>query len=174
MTDLELLLDWLNDLSQDLRGEIEPLTPEALYWQSHPEASSIGVTVWHVARWMDVLKVRAFQDGPAEEEVWHTRGWRERTGYGQRGFGAVTGYSATDVAAIPQLSANDLLAYLDQTHKALRDYLAALPPDALGQTTPGLGGKHTVYKLIKIEWQHFFGHLGEIQALKAMWERERR
>ncbi len=125
-----------------------------------------------------MLRVRALQDGPAEAEVWHSHGWRERTGYdprgvGNRGFGAVTGYSASDVAAIPQLSAADLLAYLDQTHTALRDYLAVMPPEALQQTAPGLGGKHTFYKLIKIEWQHFFGHLGEIQALKAMWERQR-
>ncbi len=179
MTDVELIVDWLDDLAANMRAEIEPLTLEGLYWQPDAEANSIGVTVWHVARWLDLLKVRILENRPPDDEQWHTRGWRESTGYdprgiGSRGLGAISGYTLEEVAAIPRLSAHDLAAYLDQVCGALRQHLLEMPDGALHEIAPGLGGKYTAYDWIKAVLPGCFGHLGEIQALKAMYARASR
>lgn len=177
MTNIKLITDWLRNLEAGLRHEIEELTVEELSWQPDPEANSIGVTVWHVSRWLDLLTVQALENRPAEEEQWHTRGWAAKTGYdprgvGYKGYGAVTGYIHEEVAAIPVLSAQEQLTYLSQVVDALCARLDSLPEGALYGPTPGLGGRNTVYTWIKTLLPGGIGHLGEIAALKAMQSRK--
>jgi DinB superfamily len=174
----ELYADLIASLVEGTRGEVEKLSPQELAWQPDAEGNSIGVTVWHVARWLDVV-ARVFQEKPAEDELWLTQGWAKRTGYnprgvGYRGLGALTGYTQQEVAAIPTLSAEELLAYLDQASGALRAYLLALPSfEALLQPVPGWGKETPVTKdqLLKVVFMGCAGHLGEIKALKAMMKR---
>jgi uncharacterized damage-inducible protein DinB len=87
MTDLELLAELIEELARDLRLEIEPLPAEELNWNPGIQANSIGVTLWHMARGMDFLAIRVLQSKPAEEEQWHTNGWRVKTGYDPGGVG---------------------------------------------------------------------------------------
>jgi|GEM_PF-881924 len=179
MTDVELLVDWIDDFASKMRREVGPLTHEELYWQPDAEANSIGVTVWHVSRWLDLLTVRALENRPPDDEQWHTRGWLDKTGYDPRGvgyggLGAITGYTLEEVAAIPRLSSDDLLAYLDQVCEALREHLLAMPAGALHDIAPGLGGKYTPYDWLKMLMPGCYGHLGEIQALRAMHARSLR
>src|SRR5260370_30284396 len=104
------------------------LSPTELAWRPDAQGNSIGVTVWHYSRWLDLLVVRFLQNRSAGEEQWHTQGWATRTGYDPRGIGfaglgAITGYTQEEVAAIPQMSGEELLAYLDQACTVLRQYL---------------------------------------------------
>ena len=94
MQGTELYADLIAWLAEGMRGEVEKLSPQELDWQPDAEGNSIGVTVWHVARWLDVVP-RLFQEKPPEDELWLTQGWAERTGYnpqciGYRGLGALT------------------------------------------------------------------------------------
>jgi len=84
------------------------------------------------------------------------------------GLGAVTGYTWEEVQAIPSLSAEELLAYLDQACHALSQHLLTMSPEALHQSVPGLGDQRTAYEWVKPVLKGCLGHLGEIQALKAM------
>ena len=176
MTDVEMLVDWIALLEGQMRDEIAELGPEMLAWQPDPGANSIGVTAWHVARWLDVLTVQVLENRPAAEEYWHTDGWTARTGYdprgcGRNGLGNVTGYTLDEVRAIPALAADELLAYLDRVCRALRARLTSLGSDALYQPAPGRGGKYTPYQWIQSLLPGCFGHVGEIQALKGLRER---
>lgn len=176
MTDSEVLIDLMSEVGKEIRGEISDMTAEELAWQPDPQANSIGVTVWHVARWLDVLAVRILGTGSAEDELWHTQGWAERTGYDPRGIGAgglgnVTGYTLEEVAAIPPMSATDLLAYLDSTIEAVNGRIAAMPEGALREKVPGIGKSRTAYGWIKLLLKGCMGHVGEIQTLKSMHER---
>jgi hypothetical protein len=174
----ELYADLIASLVEGTHGEVKDLSPQELAWQPDAEGNSIGVTVWHVSRWFDVA-TRVFQEKPAEDELWLTQGWAERTGYdprgiGYRGLGALTGYTQQEVAAIPTLSAEDVLAYLDQASGALRAYLLALPSfEALHEPLPAWSEKVPVNKeqLLKTVFMGCTGHLGEIKALKAMIKR---
>lgn len=178
MQGTELYADLIASLAEGMHSEVEKLTSQELDWQPDAEGNSIGVTVWHVSRWLDVT-ARVFQEKSPEEELWLTQGWAEHTGYnpqgiGYRGLGALTGYTQQEVAAIPHLSAADSLVYLDQSAEALRTYLLALPSfEALEQPVPGWGRETPVKKqdLLKVVFMGVTGHLGEIKALKAMMSR---
>ncbi|MEM7347498.1 MAG: DinB family protein, partial [Chloroflexota bacterium] len=165
-----------SDFTEDMHQEITDLAPDVLAWQPDPEANSIGVTLWHVSRWLDLITVRAIQNRPPEEEQWHTQGWTEKTGYdprgvGLNGFGAITGYSLAEVKAVPKLTAPDLLGYLDQVSGALQDQLRTISTGTLHQPSPGLDGSRTIYNWVKPILKGCFRHAGEIQALKALQSR---
>src|SRR5688572_11470688 len=98
MTDQEVLLDLLQNFIEALRRTIGDLSLEALRWQPGPEANNIAVTVWHVSRAFDLLKVRVLENEGSEAEQWFTEGWEARTGYDPRGigiggFGNLSGYT---------------------------------------------------------------------------------
>src|SRR5687767_10012777 len=87
VNDADLLAEWIDDIARDTRSEIEVLAPEVLNWQPDPDANSIGLTVWHYTRWLDLLSVRVFDNRAQHEEQWFMQGWAHRTGYDPTGHG---------------------------------------------------------------------------------------
>jgi ketosteroid isomerase-like protein len=173
MTDRAVLADLVVDLTAGIHQAVTGLSVQELRWRPDAEGNSIGITVWHIDRGLDVLKVRFLEHQQALAEQWHTKGWAEKTGYdphgiGTGGLGILTGYTQEDVAAIPELTADDLLAYLDQAAEALRQCLLSLPETALAQSIVAMGESLTAYQLIKGILLGCVGHLGEIEALKAL------
>lgn len=173
MTDLELLVDLVDDLTRGIHKQVSGLSHKELTWRPDIEGNSIGVTVWHISRGLDVLKVRFLEQRQALEEQWYTQGWARQTAYDPRGIGTgglgiLSGYTQEEVSAIPVLSAEELLAYLDQVSDALRQYLLSLPEGALSQPTTFAGERLTAYQVIKEIVLGCVGHLGEIEALKAL------
>lgn len=178
MTDVELLASWLDDLSRGVHRALDKMSPAQLAWQPDSEANSIGVTVWHMARWLDALATLALANCDAREQVWFGRGWAEKTKYdprgiGSLGLGAVTGYSLQEVKAIPALAADQLLEYFDQALQTLKPKILALTPSDFAQPATALGEKEprAIYYWIRAITQGCFAHIGEIQALKAMYDR---
>ena len=173
MTDLELLADLVDELTKGIHKAVSGLSHEELIWRPDAEGNSIGVTVWHMSRGLDVLKVRFLEQQQALAEQWRTQGWGKQTGYDPRGIGTgglgiLSGYTQEEVAAIPVLTAEQLLAYLDQVSDALRQYLLSLPEGALSRPTMFVGERLTAYQVIKEIVLGCVGHLGEIEALKAL------
>lgn len=156
----------LAELVVDLRAGIErqlARTPEpALHWRPAREMNSIGDTVWHVARWLDLCDAWLRNAAP-ETERWIADGWAERTGYDPRGvgtdgLGVVSGYTFAEVEAIPKLRADQLTAYLGSVCDAIAPRLRAAD-DASAKRYVGV-----------IEGS--LGHLGEIAALRTLYERQ--
>ncbi len=179
MQDNELLAEWVNDLARDVRREIGRMSHANLYWQADPEANSVGITVWHISRTLDLLDARVLHNRQPEDEQWVTRGWSEKTGYdprgiGYRGFGAITGYTPDQVKRVPAMSVDDLLTYLDQACSTLASSLCAVSTEALHQPAPLFKGERTIYEWIKPILKGSLGHVGEIQTLKAMQQRAAR
>jgi hypothetical protein len=168
-TTAEALVEWCRDLEEELVARLERMSDEDLRWSPHPDANNAGVTVWHVARWIDFLGTRAFTGSPAADDLWHREGWKDRTGYepdgiGFLGVGALTGYTPEEMRAVPALSAVDLAAYLGQSIAALVDRIGELGEAVL---EPGPLG-YSPYQLISGTLQGSFGHVGEIDALVAL------
>jgi hypothetical protein len=174
MTDVDLLAELLDDLARDLRSVVEPLTAAELAWQPGPQANSIGVTLWHIARGLDLLATRVCQAKPAGEELWHTRGWRERTGYDPRGigyggWGVLTGYSWAEVEALPEMTVAELLQYLEESCTVLTGEVRRLTPESVRDPAPGLlDGKLSYYQWLKSFYKGFQAHVGEILAIQAL------
>lgn len=180
MQDVELYADLISSLAHWAHMEVEGLSEEELTWQPDAQANTIAVTVWHFSRWLDVT-ARILQGKPRREELWLTHGWAERTGYnpqgiGYQGLGVVTGYTLEEVAAVPLLSAQDLLVYLDEVCKVLGGYLRSLSSaEVLHQLLPSTADQAPLTKqqLLQTVFMGACGHMGEIEALKAMMKRTR-
>lgn len=175
MQDVELYADLLVALSKWAHLEAEGLSTEELAWQPDAEGNNIAVTIWHFSRWLDVT-ARFLQGTSPGEELWLTRGWAERTGYnpqgkGSRGLGVVTGYTLQEVTEIPLLSAQELLIYLDQVCETLILFLRALPSSEPLRRPIFENDPLTKQQLLQEVFMGSCGHMGEIEALKAMMKR---
>jgi hypothetical protein len=171
--DVAVLLDLIDLLVADVRHEVEDVTPDAVDWQPDPRANSIGLTLWHVTRWLDVLATQVFEGLPSSDEQWDVGGWVARTGYdpggvGDLGIGALTGYTWEEVEQVPRLTGPELLEYFEQAAGALSAAVAATTTEELHQVTDALGGERTRYAWLRSVLAGALGHLGEIRAMKAM------
>ncbi len=166
MRDTELMAKWFEDVGARVREQLKSLEEDALEWRADNRGNNVRETVWHMARWIDVL-ARILGGAQPATERWFTDGWAQRTGYdprgiGDGGLGALTGYTFEEVLAIPRLTTTDLVRYLDSVIGPFAQRLRALPDDedtarAVRRATGILQG--------------CLAHLGEIDALLAIRER---
>jgi hypothetical protein len=158
----EMLAEWVADLRSALERQLGRTPEAALHWRPAREMNSIGDTVWHVARWLDLVAMW-LQSGSPERQHWIADGWAERTGYDPRGvgtdgLGAISGYTFAEVEAIPALRGDQL-----------RQYLAAVCDDVIPRLRAADDAAAQRYKGVI---QGTFGHLGEIAALRTLYERQ--
>ena len=152
------------------------MSQDALEWRPDAEANSIALTVWHIARALDWLGVTVLGGQPPEDQIWYAMGWAERTGYdprghGSHGTGTLGGYTQAEVKEVPLLPADQLLAYLDQASDALHQHLASLTAAGLDQPAPGYPSARSAYPCVSTALMDLTEHLGEIKAIKCMWQR---
>ena len=168
-------------LQRGTLARLKKVPADALYWQPHRESNSIGVTVWHYTRWWDFFGRVALVSGPVEDQHWFRDGWLERTGYDTRGkppdgFGLLTGYSVEEMLAVPHLSAEDLAAYhtasTDSAMRAIESETVDTLQQMLKVGEGDSGGLRYVQILGLALGSH--RHLGEIDALAALFERKTR
>jgi hypothetical protein len=172
----EVLRDLLETQQKAVNNELGALSADALNWRPDAAANSIGITIWHLGRVADFVLSHRLEGRAVEEQRWFCSGWAEKTGYDPRGIGAggmgiLTGYSQEEVAALPPMGGDDLLAYHHEAYTALLAHLADLPEEALDGPVPGEGQQRSVYFWYRVVLLDAMRHLGEMQALKAMWER---
>ena len=182
MNHKDVLIDMLQHFAFGLHRTIKDLPKEALQWQPDLEANNIAVTVWHICRALDLLKVKILENLPDQEQLWYARGWASKTNYdptglGIAGFGNLAGYTLEQVKEIPILSAGESLEYFNQVYDALNDYLAQLKLEALEKPPigwPAAAGEspEKVYEVLFMFLMDTREHLGEIKAIKAMWNRK--
>ena len=72
------------------------------------------------------------------------------------------------MAAIPFLDADEQLTYLDQVVEALCHRLLSLQEGALDQPIMAAGRERSAYQWIRMLLMGCAGHVGEIEALKAL------
>ncbi len=178
----DVMVDVLQHFSFGLHRTIKDLSKDALQWQPDSEANNIGVTVWHICRALDLLKVKILENQPDQKQLWYAMGWASKTNYdpqglGIGGFGNLSGYTLEQVKEVPILSAEESLEYFDQVYGALSDYLINMNFEALEQPPngwPSAAGEspESVYIVLIMFLMDAREHLGEIKAIKAMWNRK--
>ena len=166
MRDTELMAKWFEDVGVRVRDRLQGLDEDALEWRADDLGNNVRETVWHMARWIDVL-TRILGGTQPSTERWFTDGWAQRTSYdprgiGDDGLGALTGYTFQEVLAIPHLTATDLVRYLDSVIGPLAQRLRTLPDEE--------AAARAVRRATGI-LQGCFGHIGEIDALLAIRQR---
>jgi hypothetical protein len=166
MRDTELMAKWFEDVGARVREQLKNLEQDALEWRADDRGNNVRETVWHMARWIDLL-TRVLDGTQPSTERWFTDGWAQRTGYdprgiGDSGLGTMTGYTFEEVLKVPRLDATELIRYLDSVVGPLAQRLRELPDDD--------GAARSVRRVTGI-LQGCFAHLGEIDALLAIRER---
>jgi hypothetical protein len=179
MSKKEVLLELLDDNRRRIHLLLEEKETDFLYWSPDGEANNIAVTLWHAARVHDVFLVQHILGKPAEDEVWIQSGWAEKADYdprglGTNGWGMVTGYSPEEVSRIPRMSPDLLLGYFDEIAACLRVYLEETSEELLQQDSIGFEGKQSNYFWIRHPLFDLTRHVGEMLAIKAMWDRRLR
>ena len=183
MNHKDVLTDILQHFAFGLHRTITGLPKEALQWQPDLEANNISVTVWHICRALDVLKVKILENQPDQRQLWYAKGWASRTNYdpqglGIGGFGNLSGYTLAQVKDVPILSTDEALEYFDQVYEALNDCLTNMNIETLEQPPigwPSAAGEspESVYVVLIMFLMDTREHLGEIKTIKAMWNRKR-
>jgi hypothetical protein len=172
----DVLIDLLEDNCRRLHRALGRMSDECIFWDPEPDANNIVVTIWHMARMMDVFLTQNARGDLPGEDIWFRLGWAERTGYdprglGQNGWGMLTGYTREEVGAMPPMTSEQVLGYLDAVYDAVKDYLAGISEEKL--LTPGAGfeGKYSKYQCIQMALMDNVRHLGEIFAIESSWKR---
>src|SRR5438093_5808559 len=137
---------WFEDVGTRVRDRLQRLDEDALEWRADDRGNNIRETVWHMARWIDVL-TRLLGGTQPSTERWFTDGWAD---------------TFQEVLAIPRLSASELLRYVDSVIAPIAQRLRGLPDDE--------SAAKAVRRATGI-MQGCFGHIGEIDALLAIRER---
>src|SRR4029079_3267515 len=166
MRDTELMAKWFENVGARVREQIGSLDEDALEWRADDRGNNVRETVWHMARWIDLL-TRVLDGTQPSTERWFSDGWAQRTRYdprgiGDSGLGTMTGYTFEEVLKIPRLDATELIRYLDSVVGPLAQRLRAVPDDE--------AAARSVRRVTGI-LQGCFSHLGEIDALLAIRER---
>jgi len=172
----EVMVTILEDNRRRLKRAVGGLDDDALYWQPDPQSNSIGVTLWHMGRLLDVFLTQLVKGEPAENEQWFSQGWAERTGYdprgiGRSGWGSLNDYTAAEVAQIPRLAVGQLLEHLDQVYDGVRTFIESTTMKDLTAAAPSFEGQFTKYQVLSMALLDNVRHLGEIYLLKSLRER---
>lgn len=173
----DVLIDLLEDNRRRLHRGLSNMSDDCVHWRPDPDANSIAITIWHMARIFDVFLTQLAEGDSSREECWFRYGWADLFGYdprgiGRNGWGMLTGYTQEEVAAMPQLSKARVLDYLDQVYDTVKEYLTRLPMEKLQMPGAGFDGKYTKYQCIQMALLDNVRHLGEIFAIEARWNRQ--
>jgi hypothetical protein len=175
----DVLIDLLEDNRRRLQRVFGVMSNDCVFWKPEADANNIEITVWHMARIFDVFLTQQVKGELSEYECWFKYGWAGQTGYdprgvGQNGWGMLTGYTQEEVTAIPHLTREQILGYLDKVYDVVKEYLASTPLEKMQTPGAGFGGKYTKYQCIQMALLDNVRHLGEIYAIKAGWDRQKR
>lgn len=172
----DVLIDLMADTQRRLHRFFNDFPKDLLYWQPQPGANSIGITLWHMGRLMDVFLFKQIKGEPDEHQCWYRDGWSRRSGYdprglGRNGWGTLNDYTPEEVAAIPEMTQEFLLGYVDDVIQKTTTYVINYDIEELLLPAVGWDAKYTRYQVITMAMMDQSRHLGELYAIKAMWER---
>lgn len=122
MNAIDILKDLADRPAQAAERLRDRLTPEALAAHPGGHANSPAWLLWHIGREIDV-QVAQMGGG---EQVWHSGGYAERTGLGDRGEAIGYGQSDEEARAVRTADAGPLLDYVRAATDALTAYLDSL------------------------------------------------
>ena len=175
MTDTEVLIDLLEIQQRGIHTALDDAPQALIAYRPDPEANNVSNIVWHFTRLADYLLTNILGAKASEEQLWFTEGWADKTDYyplgkGAHGWGTLMGYSKEEMLEVPILERGDLLSYFDAVYAGLKSSLQTLDGSAEVPAAGGDGEKTVLYwtKLILVDNTR---HLGQIQYLKAMFER---
>jgi hypothetical protein len=184
METTELIRIGLGNVKRLLDRTLDGLTPAEIKWQPRPDANSIGIILFDIARSEDASIQSRLQGKP---QLWESEKWYQKLNKSANDSGGH--YTAEQVAAFVVPNLKDLLGYSEavreQTLEYLKDLTAGqldkkveLPPMGPPPTAPSAGTPNqprlppfrdmTVGSMLMMNVTHLAQHAGEISYLRGL------
>ena len=139
------------------------LTQEELSWRPASGCNSIGLILFHVARFEDsIVQGRIMGGSP----IWQTEQWYASLNVPEDEMGAH--YTAEQVDAFPVPDIKSLIAYSVTVRARTMDCLKEMPSDGFDRKVQMMRGESPVAGVFALIVAHASGHLGEISYLRGM------
>ena len=167
-----LIHDYFSVLTERLYGQLEralgDLTAEQWHWVPDGKGNSIAFIAWHYLRTEDNVIRWILQD--RRPTVWMDGGWSERLGLPEVTQG--TGMPVSDAHAFRIDDTAGFLTYMREVRASTEEYLSHWDgKDANDLVMLKPVGEMTRLQLLgRQAMPHGFGHVGEIQHLRALQE----
>lgn len=156
-----------------VRRRVDDLSNEQFIWRRTPRSNHVGFITWHCLRACD-MQLGRVRGVTADNEVWQTEGFRERTGYdprglGTRGMGIGTGFTLAMVDEVP-VTKDLVTGYADAVTQAYLAQLATMQDTDLDAPlpTPAGGAPQQVVNAIEVALRQFYQHMGECDYLRGL------
>jgi hypothetical protein len=178
----ELIQIGLTNVKRGIDRAIDGLTPAEIKWQPKPDANSIGIILFDIARSEDSGIQARLQGKP---QLWESEKWYQKLGKDAQDPGGH--YTAEQLAAFVVPDLKQLLAYSEAARQQTLEYLKGLtpadldkkvvlppmgpPPSATPAGTPPRPSPYrdmTVGSMLMMNVTHFAQHGGEISYLRGL------
>ncbi len=160
----EFIQSALDRVKQATTRAVNGLSHQELTWRPGPECNSIGLILFHQARFED-----SFVQGRirGKSQVWDLEKWYQKLNMPVSESGS--GYTAEQIAAFPVPELTDLMGYAEAVRAQTLEYLRDITKDEFNKTInmPRLGDL-TIGALFTIVVVHLAQHSGEISYLRGM------
>ena len=168
MNSIELLKGGLDSSTKNVERTLDGLTTEEINWHPKPDANSIGLILFHMARSEDSLINGLIQHKP---QLWETGKWYEKLGKAVDDGGAH--YTAEQVENFVTPDMKDLKAYSEAVRAQTLAYLDTLTPEKLDDKVEFPEGSKMPFEpivgvLVQLTVNHGVGHAGEISYIRGL------
>ena len=164
-----LIKTGLESVKRTVDRTLDGLSSEEISWHPRPDANSIGLILFHMARSEDSFVNRMAR---GKTQLWETGKWHEKLKKGLDDGGAH--YTAEQVAGLVVPDMKALLAYADVVRKQTLEYLAAVKPGELDKEVimPQMGPVKrpptSVGNILMMNVTHLAGHAGDISYIRGL------
>jgi hypothetical protein len=154
----------LDRVKQGTTRAVDGLSPNELTWRPSPECNSIGVILFHAARFEDSFVHGRILGKP---QVWESDKWYEK--FNMPASESGSGYTVEQLAAFRVPELKDLLGYADAVRAKILEYLKSAPSNEFDRVInmPRFGDV-AVGALFTLAIVHQAQHVGEIAYLRGI------
>ena len=154
----------LEGIKRGLTRVLDGLNQQELSWRPACSCNSIGLILFHMARFEDTFVQVRLQGKP---EVWIAEKWHQKLNKAEADVGAH--YTADQVNAFQVPELKNTIAYFDVVRTRTQCYLTGLNPDAFDKKiqTPHFGEVSVAF-MFSLIIGHGHQHIGEISYLRGL------
>jgi hypothetical protein len=168
MNSIEMLKSGLENTKKGVERTLNGMTAEEISWHPRPDANSIGLIYFHMARSEDSFIMSLIQ---GKKQLWETANWYKKLDKAVDDGGAH--YTAEQVEKFKVPDMKKLTAYADAVHTQTLDYLASLSPQKLNAKVVFPADHKPPFEpvvgtILMLNLTHLVGHAGEIAYIRGL------
>lgn len=153
----------LDNTKRGISRVLDGLTAPEITWRPCTGCNSIGLIVYHTARFEDSIIHTRILEKP---QIWESAKWYQKMSLPVDDMGAH--YTMDQVNAFPVPELADILGYADAVRVGTLEYVNQLSPDELSRQVTMRMGPMTIAGVLALLVGHIFQHIGEISYLRGI------